>query len=114
MRAAAVIWRHQLDLGIGTCHNDVGAAAQHLVEHEFELARLVAAKGKPGQVIALDQHIDLAERLGKTRARLERCRQMGQRDARYRRQPARERFNRKRVFRHRPYSPSGMPVLPVP
>src|SRR5262245_28897923 len=100
-------------LRISAGYDDVRATAEHLAKDEFELAGLVAAEGEPGQIIALDQHIDIAERLGESRTELERGRQMGQRDAGDLCQPIGERVDGEVMLRHQPNSPSGMPMLPV-
>ena len=67
LRAAAVICRHPVGLGVGAGDHGVGARAQDLGEGELEMARLVAAEGEPGEVVALDvegAHADRLRRAG--------------------------------------------------
>ena len=65
-------------LGVRAGDHRIGARRQDVSEQELQLARLVAAEREAGQVVALDPHVDPAERSAETRAVLERRRQMGE------------------------------------
>ena len=71
---------HMVGLDRALGHQRVGALFEGVAEQELQLARLVAAAREAGAVIALDPQLD-AQRLGQTRQRLQRRRQMGETNA---------------------------------
>ncbi len=60
----------------------VGALPQRVADQKFELPGLVAAGRETGAVVALDEEAGTAQQPGQVGHRLERCRQMGEADAR--------------------------------